>query len=62
MKIRSCEIGNFGKLSDRTVNLSDGITVIRGGNESGKSTLSAFIKYILYGFPGREETREATKK
>ena len=62
MKIRSCEIGNFGKLSDRTVNLSDGITVIRGGNESGKSTLSAFIKYILYGFPGKGRDERSNEK
>ncbi len=53
MKIRSCEIKNFGKLCDRTVCPSDGITVIRGKNESGKSTLCAFIKYVLYGFSGK---------
>jgi len=53
MKIRSCEIKSFGKLCDKTVCPGDGITVIHGRNESGKSTLCAFIKYVLYGFPGR---------
>ncbi len=53
MKIKSCEIKNFGKLSDKTVSPADGITVIKGKNESGKSTLCAFIKYILYGFSGK---------
>ncbi len=53
MKIKSCEIKSFGKLSDKTVSPSDGITVIRGKNESGKSTLCAFIKYVLYGFSGK---------
>lgn len=62
MKIRSCEIKNFGKLSDRTINLSDGITVIRGGNESGKSTLSAFIKYTLYGFSGKGRDERNNEK
>lgn len=53
MKIKSCEIKNFGKLCDKTICPSDGITVIRGNNESGKSTLCAFIKYVLYGFSGK---------
>ncbi len=62
MKIKACEIKNFGKLCDRTVNLSDGITVIRGGNESGKSTLSAFIKYVLYGFSGKGRDERNNEK
>ncbi|MBR5307982.1 MAG: AAA family ATPase [Clostridia bacterium] len=64
MKIKSCEIKDFGKLSDRTVEFGDGINVIRGRNESGKSTLSHFIKYAFYGFygKGRDETgNEKTK-
>ncbi len=57
MKIKSCEIGNFGKLEGKTIQLDDRITVIRGENESGKTTLSAFIKYVLYGYGkrGRDE-------
>ena len=64
MKIKSCEINSFGKLSGKQLEFSSGITVIKGKNESGKSTLSAFIKYVLYGYSGkgRDETgNEKTK-
>ncbi len=62
MKIKSCEIKNFGKLSDKTINLDDKITVIRGKNESGKSTLSSFIKYVLYGYIGKGKDERSNEK
>lgn len=62
MKIKSCEIGSFGRLEKRNIVLSDGITVIRGRNESGKSTISAFIKYILYGYVGRGRDEKGNEK
>ncbi len=62
MKIKSCEIKSFGKLKDRTINLDDKITVIRGNNESGKSTLSAFIKYVLYGYTGKGKDERGNEK
>ena len=62
MKIKSCEIKSFGKLCDKTITFDDGITVIRGKNESGKSTLSAFIKYILYGYSGRGRDERGNEK
>lgn len=49
MKIKEINIIQFGKLKDLTVSLSDGLNVVRGDNESGKSTLLAFIKFALYG-------------
>lgn len=57
MRIRSCEIKNFGKLKDKQIELSHGINIIRGNNEAGKSTFSAFIRYGLYGYTnkGRDE-------
>ncbi len=57
MKIRSCEIKSFGKLKDKQIEFSGGINIVRGNNEAGKSTLSAFIKYVLYGYTskGRDE-------
>ncbi len=59
MKIKTCEIGSFGKLCGKHIGFDDGITVVRGRNESGKSTLSSFVKYVLYGFEGRgsDETK-----
>lgn len=62
MKIKSCEIKNFGKLSDKTITLDDKITVVRGKNESGKSTLSSFIKYVLYGYTGKGRDERSNEK
>lgn len=53
MKILEINIISFGKFSDFKMNFSDGFNIIEGKNESGKSTIQAFIKYILYGLPKR---------
>lgn len=49
MKILELKIRNFGKLSGRDIELSDGINLIYGENESGKSTIHTFIKGMLFG-------------
>lgn len=49
MKIREINIKNFGKLSDKMINFGDGINIIYGENESGKSTVHTFIKSMLFG-------------
>ncbi|MBQ9745839.1 MAG: AAA family ATPase [Clostridia bacterium] len=49
MIIEKIHIINFGKLSDFTLELAEGINIIEGSNESGKSTVSAFIKFMFYG-------------
>lgn len=49
MIIEKIHIINFGKLSDFTLDLTEGINIIEGNNESGKSTISAFIKFMFYG-------------
>ncbi len=54
MKIKNLFIGNFGKLKDREFDFSDKLNIIYGRNEAGKSTLSAYIKYMLYGFSARQ--------
>ena len=58
MVIEKINIINFGKLSDFTLELADGINIIEGKNESGKSTVSAFIKFMFYGLPSEPEARE----
>ncbi len=55
MRILSCHIENFGKISDLTIRFSDGINVINEPNAWGKSTLAAFIKAMFYGFDARKE-------
>ncbi|MFS0655011.1 AAA family ATPase [Bacillus sp. 179-C3.3 HS] len=52
MKIRSLHIVKFGKFSNRTFHFSeDGFQLVYGLNESGKTTLKAFIESMLFGFP-----------
>lgn len=53
MKINKLSIQSFGKFKDRSFEFTDGLNVIYGENESGKTTLISFIKYMLYGFRGR---------
>ena len=50
MIIEKIYIKTFGMLTDFALELSPTINVIEGENESGKSTIAAFIKYMLYGF------------
>ena len=52
MIIEKIVIKSFGRLVDKTLEFSDKVNVIEGENESGKSTIAAFIKYMLYGFGG----------
>ena len=54
MIIEKIEIKSFGQLTDMTLKFSDKINVIEGQNEAGKSTIAAFIKYMLYGFEASE--------
>lgn len=44
------EIVSFGKLKMIQVTPSKGINLLCAPNESGKSTLAAFIKFIFYGY------------
>lgn len=51
MKLIRAEIVEFGGLRDRVFEFGKGMNIIEGYNESGKSTLLAFIKFMLYGLP-----------
>ena len=55
MKITSIEIVEFGRLKDKKLTFDDALTLIIGENESGKSTLLLFIKFILYGIAKRQK-------
>lgn len=51
MIIESIDIRHFGKLSDFKATFDSGFNLIEGKAETGKTTLAAFIVYMLYGFP-----------
>lgn len=48
MKIKKIEIENFGKFHNFSLELNQGISVIYGNNEDGKTTLMTFIKMMFY--------------
>lgn len=50
--IERIEITAFGGLKDVLITPTSGINLFTAPNESGKSTLAAFIKFIFYGFAG----------
>jgi len=51
MQIREIHIERFGKFSHcRVVPISQGLNVVYGRNEFGKTTLLEFIRWILFGF------------
>lgn len=52
VSIEKIEIVSFGKLKNAVVTAENGINILSAPNESGKSTLAAFIKYVFYGFAG----------
>ena len=49
MQLKKVQINGFGKLENVKLELKDGLNLILGENESGKSTLTEFIKGIFYG-------------
>jgi uncharacterized protein YhaN len=54
MKIENIHIDGFGVWSDRSWGALDpGLNIFHGPNETGKSTMMAFVRSILFGFDRR---------
>ncbi|WP_455715956.1 ATP-binding protein [Anaerosporobacter sp.] len=49
MMINSLGLKHFGKFQDKKIELQEGINLIYGTNEAGKSTVHTFIKGMLFG-------------
>lgn len=62
MKLLACHIENFGKLSNLSLDFSDGIHVVYASNAWGKSTLAAFLKAMFYGLNAKKEARAFEKE
>ena len=53
MIIKNITVREFGPLENFSCDLAPGMNVIEGANESGKSSLIGFVRFILYGLPSR---------
>ncbi len=52
MKIDTIHIDGFGQFHQLPIkNLPAGLTIFKGANEAGKSTILSFIRRMLFGFP-----------
>ena len=49
MKLLNLHISGFGKFHNQDVTFTDGLNVVYGKNEAGKSTLHTFIRGMLFG-------------
>lgn len=58
MRLISCHIENFGKISDYDLHFDKGYNVICKRNGWGKSTLTAFLRVMLYGFVNESKRSE----
>ena len=62
MKIKELNISEFGCLKGFKVTPNDKMNIIYGENESGKSTLLLFIKFMLYGLGRRSATNSERER
>lgn len=60
MRLISCHVENYGKLSDFTYNFNNGINEIFESNGWGKTTFASFLKVMFFGFDN-EGTRDEVK-
>lgn len=53
MRLLELDIKNFGKFHNRSIEFQDGLQLVCGENEAGKSTLHTFIRAMLFGLERR---------
>lgn len=58
MKIKNIKINGFGNLENKEIELKNGINLIYGKNETGKSTLLKFIYCMLFGASKNKNGKE----
>ena len=62
MKIIQLNVSEFGCMKDRKIEPEGALNIIYGENESGKSTLLLFIKFMLYGLTRRSATNSERER
>lgn len=60
MKIKLLDIKGFGKFNQLKIEPNEGFNIIFENNESGKSTLQAFIRAMLYGQKGGRRSKDGS--
>ena len=60
MKINKLKINSYGKLKEKEIDLKEGINIIYGQNEAGKSTLINFIINSFYGISKNKRGKEVS--
>ncbi len=62
MKIQELRLKHFGKFTDKDIQIREGLNILYGENESGKSTIHSFIKGMFFGMErgrGRASAHDA---
>lgn len=62
MYIKELHIAAFGPVCDKTFKFDRGLNIIEGNNESGKSAVATFIKFIFYGLSSRSADGQLSEK
>ncbi len=58
MKIKKLKINGFGRLKDKEISFNNKLNIVKGNNESGKSTSLEFILSMLYGISKNKNGKE----
>ena len=61
MRLIDLHIDGFGKFHDLDLRFAEGMNILYGHNEAGKSTLHAFLQAMLYGLERRPGVGSAAK-
>ena len=62
MQLKSLHIVSFGGLRNRDIELCEGVNVIEGMNEAGKTSAAMFIKFIFYGLSSKATKNEGASE
>ncbi len=65
MQLTELRLNDFGKFHNKIITLKEGINLIYGDNEAGKSTIHSFIKGMLFGIEksrGRASKEDAYER